>query len=90
MKVVFLRSALPDLLWMRRYYSSIFPEGARRAETHLNAVKRLIAENPNAGHASPDGNALEFPVTKTPFTIVYRIASGRVEVMRVRDQRRGP
>jgi hypothetical protein len=63
---------------MRRYYSAVFPQGARRAEIQLNATKRLIAENPHIGHSSPDGDALEFPISRIPFTIVYLIRSNRI------------
>lgn len=88
MKVVILRSALTDVLWMRRYYSQIFPEGARRAEAQLNGAKRLLSEQPYAGHSRAEDGTLEFPILKTPFSLIYRVGEDKVEILRIRDQRR--
>jgi plasmid stabilization system protein ParE len=90
MKVIYLRSALPDLVWMRRYYSRVFPQGAKQAQYQLNATKRLISEHPEIGHLAIVEGLLEFPVLKTPFTIVYRIRPSRIEILRIRDQRQSP
>jgi plasmid stabilization system protein ParE len=90
MRVVYLRSALPDLVWMRRYYATVFPQGARHASSQFIATKKLISENPAIGHPGLASGTLEFPVLKTPFTIVYRIRSARIEILRIRDQRRNP
>ena len=90
MKVIFLRSALPDLVWMRRYYSTVFPQGAVQAQSQFKATRKLIAENPGIGHAGLAGEDLEFPILRTPFSIVYRDRPGQIEILRVRDQRRNP
>jgi len=90
MKVIYLRSALPDLAWMRRYYSTVFPQGAKRAQSQLNVTKKLIAERPETGHVAVVADLLEFPVLKTPFSIVYRVRPDRIEILRIRDQRQNP
>ena len=88
MKLVYLSSALPDIDWVRHYYRSVFPQGRRKALGQLERVERLIQENPNIGKVF--GNAREFPIPRTPFSIVYRERSGRIEVVRIWDQRRDP
>ena len=35
MNLVFLPSTRSDLSWMRNYYTSVFPPGAKRATEHF-------------------------------------------------------
>jgi plasmid stabilization system protein ParE len=88
MKLVYLSSALPDIAWMRHYYRSVFPQGRRKALGQLERVERLILENPDIGKRFAD--AREFPIPRTPFSIIYREKSGTIEVMRIWDQRQDP
>jgi len=71
---------------MRRYYSSVFPQGERRARQQLKAIELLIMENPNIGKQS--GDAREFPIVRTPFSIIYRVNGDVIEIVRIWDQRR--
>ena len=91
MRVVYVRSALPDLVWFRAYYEAIFPEGARHALLQRRAVERLLRENPFAGRVvQEDADTRVFPISRTPFIIVYRVMEDRIEVLRVWDGRRDP
>jgi toxin ParE1/3/4 len=91
MRVVYVRSALPDLSWFRAYYEAIFPEGARHALLQRRAVERLLRENPFAGRVvQEDTDTRVFPISRTPFIIVYRVTEERIEVLRVWDGRRDP
>lgn len=86
MRIIYLSSTVPDVIWMRRYCASVFPQGERKARQHLEAVERLITENPRAGKSI--GDARERPISHTPFSLIYRINGDTIEVMRVWDQRR--
>ena len=86
MKLVYLPTAFADVVWMRRYYRNIFPQGAKKAREHLYAVERLIIENQHAGRRVREGR--EFPIVRTPFLMVYRVRGDTIEVVRVWDARR--
>lgn len=90
MEIVYLPSAVADLQWMRLYYSRVSPQGARRARQHLLAIERLLADNPHAGEAMGIADVREFPIRRTPFSIIYRVRSRRLEILRVWDQRGDP
>lgn len=86
MRLVYLPTAFADIVWMRRYYRSIFPQGAKKAREQLYAVERLILENPNVGRGIVGGR--EFPIIRTPFILVYRVEADTIQVVRVWDARR--
>ena len=86
MKIVYLRGALSDLIWFRRYYQTVFPQGRRKALRQLEAVERLVVDNPDIGQRN--GTAREFPIPKTPFSIIYNVTPNIIEVVRIWDQRR--
>lgn len=88
MKLVYLPTAFADIVWMRRYYRDVFPQGAKKAREHLVAIERLIMENPNAGRRFRAGR--EIPIIRTPFTIIYRVRGDTIEVVHVWDARRHP
>jgi plasmid stabilization system protein ParE len=91
MRVVYVRSALPDLSWFRAYYEAIFPEGARNALLQRRAIERLLRENPFVGRVvQEDTNTRVFPISRTPFIVVYRVMGDRIEVLRLWDGRRDP
>lgn len=88
MKLVFLPSTRPDLLWMRTYYTSVFPAGARRAAEHYRLACSVIRENPLIGHSLEDIPEIrEFAIQRTPFSVIYRVIDDRIEVLRIWDQR---
>jgi len=89
-EVVYLPQAVADLRWMRRYYVSIFPQGAKRAREQVVATERLLSGNPHVGEMLGIADVREFPIRRTPFTFIYRIRSERVEILRVWDQRGDP
>jgi plasmid stabilization system protein ParE len=87
-KVVYAEKALQDMGWFRRYYSTVFPEGKGRARESLLRTEALIAENPSIGHPVEHGSeAREFPLLRTPFVIIFRVKSDRIEILRVLDLR---
>lgn len=90
MKVRYLESARDDIAWFRNYYGRVFPSGKGNARARLQGVIQLISEHPNVGHPPEDfKDALEYPIRKTPFTMIYRIKGNELQVLRVLDQRGG-
>lgn len=89
MRVLFLRSALEDLEWLRTYYTAVFPEGEQKAIAQLNKITRLLEANPYLGRPGTQEGSRELHIPRTPFTLVYRVTSQNVEVARVWDERQG-
>ena len=88
MKIVYLASARDDLVWMRRYYVEIFPEGASKAQKQFRATENILGSNPEIGHPTEWDRVREFSIPNIPFSVIYRIKEGRVEVLRIWDERR--
>jgi len=90
MHIVYLKSAVQDVVWFRYYYHSTFPAGSNKARASIKALQKLLAENPYIGHKSETHKAaLELPVIKTPFTLIYRVTETQIEVLRLWDTRQG-
>jgi plasmid stabilization system protein ParE len=87
MKIVFLPSALRDLEWFRHYYEKVFPEGAQGARDHYKRTMAALRDNAEIGRPLEDKALRAYPVLRTPFSFIYRIANGRIEILRVRDGR---
>jgi plasmid stabilization system protein ParE len=88
MRIVYLKSAAADLLWLNHYYGSVFPEGKIRAKEQFRKVRAAIASNPCIGVEIDLGESVrEFHVPKTPFSYLYRIKKDRIEIMRIFDNR---
>lgn len=87
MQLLYLESARDDLLWMRHYYETVFPEGLVRAQKQFHAIEGLLLSSPFIGHATHHKDVREFSVSKTPFSFIYRPFPDRIEVLRVWDER---
>ncbi|WP_271951024.1 type II toxin-antitoxin system RelE/ParE family toxin [Ruegeria faecimaris] len=88
MKIVFLDDTARDIQWFRYYYTSVFPEGSKKARAQLKAIQLTLAANPYAGHPSDTGRDVrELSVPRTPFTLIYRVMPTQIEVLRLWDTR---
>jgi plasmid stabilization system protein ParE len=88
MKVVFLASCAQDLVWIRRYYESVFPEGKQNAALQFRKIRAAIAANPAIGVTVGFGEHVrEFQVTRTPFSYLYRVQPHHIEILRIFDNR---
>jgi plasmid stabilization system protein ParE len=87
-KVVYLASARDDLVWMHRYYVDVFPEGASKARKQFRATENILGSNPEIGHPTEWDSVREFSIPNIPFSVIYRIKEGRIEVLRIWDERR--
>lgn len=76
---------------MKEYYEVGFPAGKANAARHFEATLESLKTNPEMGRPSEIiGSLREFPVSKTPFTLVYQVSDTEISVIRVRDQRSNP
>lgn len=90
MKIVFLEDTAQDFQWFRFYYRTVFPEGSAKARAHLMAIQATLAANPYIGRPSDVGHDLrELLIPRTPFSLIYRVTSTRIEVLRLWDSRQG-
>ncbi|PZO82404.1 MAG: hypothetical protein DI629_00385 [Mesorhizobium amorphae] len=87
MRIVFLTSARVDLQWFRRYYESVFPQGAEQAKVHYHRTLTLLREHPFAGRPTMVPGERQLTVPKTPFFVVYRVADEQIEVLHIEDGR---
>jgi hypothetical protein len=87
LKIVFLASCKRDLAWFRIYYKAVFSAGKMNAKLHYAQSKLLLRDNPFIGHPTEENGVRELPISRTPFSFIYRVTPDRVEVIRVWDQR---
>ena len=88
MRIVHLDSARSDLDWFRYYDRSASAEGARNAARQYLTAVRNLSDQPNIGRPFEESDAREYRIARTPFSIIYRLASPDIEIMRVWDNRR--
>ncbi|WP_037317386.1 type II toxin-antitoxin system RelE/ParE family toxin [Ruegeria halocynthiae] len=90
MKIIFLEDTVRDIQWFRYYYTSVFPEGSKKAQAQIKATQLTLAANPYAGHSSDTrSDVRELSVPRTPFTLIYRVMPTQIEVLRLWDTRQG-
>ncbi len=90
MKIVFLEDTARDIQWFRYYHTSVFTEGSERARAQLKAIQLTLAANPYAGHPSDARQAIrELSMSRSPFTLIYRVMPTQIEILRLWDTRQG-
>lgn len=90
MKLIYLASTTPDLVWFRAYYRSAFPEGAANAGLRFIKTIDILRSNPYIGRPIGQDGLRKLSVPRTPFSIFYRLTEDHIEVVRIRDQRADP
>ena len=88
MNIIFLETAKYDLRWFKQYYTRVFPEGRSNADRQYRAFLQLLKANPGIGH--PDEwelGLMEYHIPRIPFTVLYRVKSEHIEILRLYDQR---
>ena len=90
MSVVYLDTALDDLIWWRKYYRVVFPEGGPSAGRQFLKIVALLETRLRIGHPTDEPEVFEYPIPRTPFSLIYRLRGETVEVLRVWDNRRAP
>jgi plasmid stabilization system protein ParE len=89
-KIVFLPSADTGVRWFTRYYRTAFPEGGRSAQAQMARTLAVLADNPCIGYPYLDKGLREYSIRRTPFSLLYRIAEDRIEILRLWDKRANP
>ncbi len=90
MRIVFLKSAIPDIEWVRFYYRAVFPQGDKNARNHMRGARKLLAGNPHISRPSEAfEGARELQIARTPFKYVYRVTPTQIEIVYLWDSRRG-
>lgn len=57
--------------------------------TQIYATEKLLEQNPYLGRICEDvEGAREIQITKTPFSMIYRVTHTHVEILRIWGQRR--
>ena len=87
MRLVYLRSAARDLLWLRTYYEQAFPEGAAKARDAVRRMEALVADNPFIGRPTHRPDVRRLRIMRTPFFVLYRPTPQRIEILRIIDGR---
>ncbi len=88
MKIIFRDTTKADIRWFRRYYVSIFPEGAKQAKLHYNQCYAALMAYPLVGYQIGNDTPLrELVIPKTNFSFVYYVVGEEIIVVRILDAR---
>jgi len=88
MKIIILAEAKADLRWFKHYYTRVFPEGRKNADQQYHSFLRLLKTTPTIGEAVEDmADVREYPIRNIPFSVIYRVRSEHIELLRIFDQR---
>jgi toxin ParE1/3/4 len=81
--------AIDDLTALRAYIETEDAAAARRIALRIvGAVEALLPHNPEMGRPGRVPGTREFVIPGTPFIVPYRLADGRIEILRVFHGRR--
>ena len=88
MKIIYLKSSIDDIEWMKFYYSNIFLAGKKEAIKHLKRAELMIINFPEIGRLYDEKLWVrELVISKTSFSFLYRINGDNIEILRLWDQR---
>jgi plasmid stabilization system protein ParE len=87
-KIIFRATASADIKWFRKYYVSVFPEGAKQAKIHYNQTYSTLLAHPFVGHSLDAETPLrELVIPRTNFSFVYYVVDDEIIVIRILDAR---
>ena len=91
MKLTWSKAALNDLLELGTYIGQDSLDAALRVEKLVHATARLISDFPRLGRIGRVAGTRERVVRNTPYILAYKIARGKVRILRVyHGKRRWP
>jgi plasmid stabilization system protein ParE len=88
MRISYFALARRDLRWYDQYYKQVFPEGALNAHAHYMRAIMLLLKHPDVGHEINTRGTRVWSISKTPFSLIYRVNNENIMVLRVWDNRR--
>ncbi len=87
MEIIFLSQSRDDIRWFSSYYLTVFPEGASNGYEQMDAALQMLKGNPYVGKPTDEIDVREVQVTRTPFSLIYRVTKLNIEIIRVWDNR---
>lgn len=83
MQIVWSPQAKDDLFALYEYVSEENREAAKKVLTHIRSKVELLAHTPGIGRPGRVPGTRELWIDKTPFLVPYRVAHGKLEILRV-------
>ena len=88
LKVRWTRPALADLTEAQDYIARDNPSAAEAVAKRVWEASNTLGEHPEVGRQGHVQGTREWPVSQTPYLIVYRLKDEVVEILRVWHGRR--
>ena len=82
------RPALADLIEAQNYIARDNPSAAAAVAQRVWDATENLRDNPEMGREGHVPGTREWPVTQTPYLIVYRVRNDAVEILRIWHGRR--
>jgi toxin ParE1/3/4 len=83
LKLRWTRPALADLIEAQNYIARDNPAAAQAVAERVWHATKNLCDHPNIGRPGHVGGTREWPVSQTPYLIVYRVKSDAVEILRI-------
>jgi toxin ParE1/3/4 len=88
LKLRWTRPALADLIEAQNYIARDNPAAAHAVAQRLWDAAKNLCDHPDMGRPGHVTGTREWPVSQTPYLIVYRVKNEAVEILRVWHGRR--
>ena len=87
-RLIWTGQALNDLAAIRAYIAEHNPVAAAGVAARIALATARIAEMPLIGRHGKVAGTREWPVRRTPYLVIYRVAADEVEITTVRHSAR--
>ena len=88
LKLRWTRPALADLIEAQNYIARDNPAAAQAVAQRVWDASKNLCDQPGMGRPGHVQGTREWPVSQTPYLIVYRVKNDAVEILRVWHGRR--
>lgn len=90
MKLHYTPRALADVIAIADYIREHNPTAAERVGQAIESSIGRLIKNPRLGIDRPDLAVRKLGVPRYPYSVYYRVAEDRIEIVHIRDDRRKP
>jgi hypothetical protein len=88
MKIRYLETAKPGLVWMKRYFQTQLQLDQEQAFGNFEKAKNLLKQHPQAGEQFEDfADVREMHISRSAFSILYTCIDDTIFIIDVRDSR---
>ena len=88
MKLKYLETAKPGLVWMKRYFQSQPQLDQTSAYENFERAKALLKQHPQAGELFEDfTDVRELHIARSAFSIIYTVTDDTIFIIDIRDSR---